>query len=118
MLLVQSAAGGVASVQMLSRNLFILMCTGTGPGQKPQLAYALFPDGFQLAQAQAHSTQILGSLNGLNFAVATFSRQSAKPRVALCVSLAAEAAGGIKQEFYTPAGAEITFKFVSPTLMR
>ena len=62
--------------------------------------------------------KMLVTMDGFNFAVATFSRQSPKPRAVLCVSVEAHAVHRVKQPFRTPAGVEVTFKSVSPTLMR
>ena len=71
-----------------------------------------------LAETQQHAVSMLGGMEGFNYVVATYSRQAAQPRVVLCISVEAHAVHRVRGRFITPDGAEIQFKFTSPTTMR
>ena len=105
-----------SSASSESQQCLFLPHAGRGP--EPHLACAIFPDGIQLDEAKAYSLQLLGSMDGLNFAVATFSRVHDVPRAAVVVSAEADAIQRVRQISKTSSGVEIAFNQVLPAQMR
>lgn len=90
-------------------------CAGTGP--EPHLACAVFPAGVELAEADAYAAQLQRSMDGLDFTVATFSRQLGESRAAIIVSAGADAIQRVRQISEASSGVEISFDEVLPAQM-